>query len=117
MVTHGEGVRIAWNLGTRAGSVDGTPRTALSQVGLLLHPPSENISGGTVRELDCTNDGGSVGEGGCLQDEVGTRGVRSQGLRSTSTYIDVLLVNINYSTQSYCNKCNCSLPITQRLPT
>lgn len=74
MVTHGEGVRIVWNLGTRAGSVDGTPRTALSQVGLLRHPPSENISGGTVRELDCTNDGGSVGEGWCLQDEVGDKG-------------------------------------------
>ena len=39
LVTHRESVLVAGNLGTRADSVDGTPRTALS-TGRLASSPS-----------------------------------------------------------------------------
>lgn len=42
MVTHREGVLVAGNLGTRAGWVDGTPRTASQHRSAFLVTPPEN---------------------------------------------------------------------------
>lgn len=48
---------VAGNLGTRAGLGLMKRHEWLSaQVGLLRHPPSENISGGTERELACMHE-------------------------------------------------------------
>lgn len=49
-----------------------------AQVGLLRHPPSVNVSGGTVRELACRKDGESVGEGFARRGwDTGNQGLRS----------------------------------------
>lgn len=55
-----------------------------AQVGLLGHPPSENISGGTVRELACMYEWMEEVLEGDLQDEV--KRTKKPGVQDSGVY-------------------------------